>query len=363
MLTIEETKRAALSYHALARVDFVELPVLRRGDRVAVLSPSKALPEVFPDVYEQGLSRLRHLFGLEPVEYPSTTRQSSFKERARDLHAAFADPTIKGIISTIGGDDQIRLLPHLDPEVISRCPKPFFGYSDNTNLGLYLWNLGIPSYYGGAIMTQFALSGGMHPLTVTGLQRAFFERGRHEITPPDHYIDRYRDWSNKEELALPPITHPSAGWIWNGAASARGRLWGGCLEIIDWQLEANHWLPSIERLQGCILCLETSEEMPAAPVVEQVLLKLGERGIIGGAAGLLMGRPKAWEWNKALSPGESAAYTEAQHEAVLSVFRRYNTNAPMVLDVDFGHTDPQPILPLGGIVEIDGLNRRLFLNY
>jgi hypothetical protein len=46
----------------------------KRGDRVAIVSPSSGLPGLFPVPYELGLQRLREEFGLVPVEYP-TTRQ------------------------------------------------------------------------------------------------------------------------------------------------------------------------------------------------------------------------------------------------------------------------------------------------
>ena len=49
------------------------------------------------------------------------------------------------------------------------------GYSDSTNLHLYLWNLGIISYYGGAVMTQFAMGGGMHDYTIDSLRKALFD--------------------------------------------------------------------------------------------------------------------------------------------------------------------------------------------
>jgi muramoyltetrapeptide carboxypeptidase LdcA involved in peptidoglycan recycling len=55
-------------------------------------------------------------------------------DRAADVNAAFADPEIKAVIASIGGDDEILVLPHLDAELIRANPKPFFGYSDNTNL-------------------------------------------------------------------------------------------------------------------------------------------------------------------------------------------------------------------------------------
>ena len=105
------------------------------GDRVAVLSPGFAAPGRFPKVHELAMLRLREEIGLEPVEYP-TTRQvgASPQARAADLMAAFADPKIKAILATIGGDDQITVLPFLDPEVALANPKAFAGFSDCTNM-------------------------------------------------------------------------------------------------------------------------------------------------------------------------------------------------------------------------------------
>src|ERR1700752_3183675 len=92
-------------------------PKLRPGDRVAVVSPSFAAPAVFPELHEQAMRRLREDFGLEPVEYPTTRRLTApAGERAADLMAAYADPAIRAVLATIGGDDQITVLPHLDPK-------------------------------------------------------------------------------------------------------------------------------------------------------------------------------------------------------------------------------------------------------
>jgi muramoyltetrapeptide carboxypeptidase LdcA involved in peptidoglycan recycling len=77
----------------------------RRGDAIAVLSPSAPLPArlPLPLPYELGLRRLREEFGLRPVEYPCTRApQASPAERAADIHAAFADPQIKAVIASIG---------------------------------------------------------------------------------------------------------------------------------------------------------------------------------------------------------------------------------------------------------------------
>ncbi len=116
-----------------------------------MISPSSGMPFLFPWVYEQGLSRIKEIFQLQPVEYPTARQSPDYlsnnpKARAEDINRAFADPSIKGIIATIGGIDQIRILPYIDKEVIASNPKIFMGYSDCTNLHLFLWNLGIISY-------------------------------------------------------------------------------------------------------------------------------------------------------------------------------------------------------------------------
>lgn len=81
---------------------------LKKGSKVAILSPSNGLPGVFPWVQDLGLERLRDVFHLEPVEYP-TTRQmgSALQDRANDIMSAFANPEIKAVFTSIGGNDAI----------------------------------------------------------------------------------------------------------------------------------------------------------------------------------------------------------------------------------------------------------------
>jgi len=129
------------------------------GDRIAVLSPPFAAPAIAPAVHEQAMRRLGELTGLVPVEYPTTRKLgATARERADDLNAAFADPSIRAVIATIGGEDQITVVPLLDPELIRADPKPFLGTSDNTNLHNWLWTNGVASFYGGS--TQVHLGPG-----------------------------------------------------------------------------------------------------------------------------------------------------------------------------------------------------------
>ncbi len=108
--------------------EFVTPPPLERGDRIAVVAPASNSAAEFPHVYELGLERLRDPFGLEPVEYPTATRDADFlydrpEERASDVMDAFADPEIRGVIAVIGGNDQIRMLSTSSPTSSGRTRR------------------------------------------------------------------------------------------------------------------------------------------------------------------------------------------------------------------------------------------------
>ena len=135
------------------------------GDSVAVVSPSFAAPEIFPAIHEHAMRRLTEITGLIPVEYPTTRRTSTPKERAQDLNDAFADPSIRAVLAVIGGEDQITVIPHLNPALVVADPKPFLGYSDNTNILNWLWGHGVAGFYGGS--TQVHLGPGPPSIRAT----------------------------------------------------------------------------------------------------------------------------------------------------------------------------------------------------
>src|SRR5436305_7682928 len=187
---------------------------LHPGDRVAVISPSFAAPGVFPAKHELAMRRLRDELGLEPVEYPTTRRvDAAAKDRAADLMAAFADPSIKAVLATIGGDDQLTVLPFLDPSAIT--PKPFVGYSDNTNLLNWLWNLGIAGYHGGSTMVHLGRGAGPHPVSLGSLRAALLTGGDVELHPVDEFSDEEISWHDPRSLEATGPTQPAPGWYWH----------------------------------------------------------------------------------------------------------------------------------------------------
>ena len=341
-------------------------PKPRPGDRVAVLSPSAGLPQIFPDLHEQGMLRLRAELGLVPVEYPTTrVLGAPAADRARDIHAAFADPDIRAVLAVIGGDDQITVLPHLDADLIRANPKPFFGYSDNTNLLHYLWRNGIVGFHGGSTMVHLARGGRTHQDTMASLRAALFSPGWFDLTAPLAFSDEHLDWTEPASLHTEPLSRPApAGWTWHRPERLiEAPTWGGNLEIVGWLLMADRAVPAPDEIDGHVLILETSEEMPSASEVFRTLRNMGERGLLGRFAALLMGRAKAWDRARRTILEERAEYATDQREAVLEAMAAYNPEATIVFDVDFGHTDPQLIIPYGGLVRVDAPSRTISVLY
>jgi muramoyltetrapeptide carboxypeptidase LdcA involved in peptidoglycan recycling len=346
------------------RPTFTDPPKLRPGDRVAVVSPASAAPEHFPALHEQAMRRLRDDFGLEPVEYPTTRRQGTAAERAADLTAAFADPSIRAVLATIGGDDQITVLPHLDPAPFRADPKPFFGYSDNTNVLNWLWTHGVAAYHGGSTMVHLGRGAGLQPIHVQSLRAALFTGGDLPIHPVDEFGDEEVDWADPASLTRSGPSMPSPGWFWHQPdAVVSAPTWGGNLEILSWNLAAGRWIRPVGDYAGCVLLLETSEEMPPAAEVFRMLRNAGERGLLQQFPAILVATAKGTALGHWRTIEDRAQYRQDQRDAVLRALGDYHPGAMAVFGVDFGHTSPQWILPYGSRITVDGPARRITAHY
>jgi len=334
------------------------------GDRVGIVSPSVGLPGLYPWVQDLALKRLRDEFGLVPQEYP-TTRQmgSSYEDRARDLMDAFADPGIKAVLASVGGEDEIGLIKHLDPGIFLANPKPFFGYSDNTNIHNFLWELGIPSFYGFSTLANLAIPPGTHPLTVRSLRHALFDSGEVEVEVSTEYTDIDLDWADPANLDRAPVMEPNDGLYWDGDGDVEGTLWGGCCEVFFALMASGHHIPADEDLDGAVFYMETSELVPDPFLVGYLMTGFGERGWLDRFSAILVGRPKAWAFDKQNDTRTKAAYRERQRREILTSVRAYNPTIPVVQNLDFGHTNPQIIVPNGGRARVLGSTKQVFFTY
>jgi len=335
------------------------------GDKVAVLSPSFAAPAIGPEVHEQALRRLEAVTGLVPVEHPTTRRlNATARDRAADVNAAFADPEIRAVLATIGGEDQITVVPHLDADLARADPKPFLGYSDNTNLLNWLWTNGVAAFYGGS--TQVHLGSGPAPdgVHVACLRAALLTGERLEITEPGESEDFGRLWDDPAALTEYGERQPTEPWTWAGPErDVTGRTWGGCIEAVQWILTAGRFPVETDVVDGGVLLLESSEELIPAREFGWIVRSLGERGLLEAVDAVLVARAAASSLDDRRSLEQQAAHRAEQREVAIETIERYNPDAVVVVGIPFGHTRPQWILPYGGSMTVDGTTQRVWADY
>ncbi len=122
-------------------------------------------------------------------------------------------------------------------------------------------------------------------------------------------------------------------------------------------------MPTDEDIDGAILFLESADGSTYSWIADYVLTGFGERGWFDRFKAVLVGRPKAWELNLQINPGQKAEYRRQQRDVILKTVRGYNPDIPVVQNLDFGHTDPQIALPKGNIARVVSSDKKVYLNY
>lgn len=332
----------------------IKPPKLNPGDTVATISLSWGGPSIFPHRYQAGKRQLEEAFGVKVIESKYALAEDEWlwrnpQARAEDLMETLANPDIKAIISTIGGDDSIRILPYLDFDVIRQNPKIFMGYSDTTISHFAFYQAGVVSFQGPAIMAGFGENGGLFPYMVESVRRTLFSSDPLGVIHPNHegWTVEHKDWGNPALQTEKRTLTPTNGWRWvQGEGVARGPLIGGCLEILDFLRGTEWWLP-LDEWQEAILFLETSEDMPSPTQVGYFLRILGVMGVLEQLSAILFARPGG-----ATLPIEQ--HTNYDKEILRIVRDEFGLNdLPIVTGMDFGHTDPMFVMPYGVMAEVD----------
>lgn len=131
---------------------------------------------------------------------------------------------------------------------------------------------------------------------------------------------------------------------------AGGQLWGGCIEVLDMMNGTLAW-PGKDFWNDKILFFETSEDKPTPSQIGFVLRNWGMQGILPKLKGLLVARPKSY------TDDEKAELDNEIKRIVVDEFECEELN--IVTNMDFGHTDPRHLLPLGIDMKIDPVEERM----
>ena len=335
---------------------------LSPGERVAVVSLSSgSLGE--PDrihKYYLAKERLALDFGLELVAMPNALRGIDYlyahpEARAADLMDAFRDPSIRGVISAIGGDDTIRLLPWVDFDVLHDNPKIFTGFSDTTTNHFMMYKAGLMSYYGASLMCNFAEYGKINDYSLEMLRRTLFApEPTLEIPSAPYWYDDEDEkiwWKEENMHRLKPYHPEEIGYeLIQGAGVAEGLLLGGCIDVFPMLWGTSLW-PALDAWRGKLLFVETSEEDMPCDYLTWYLRNLQAQGILDVIAGILVGKPAR----------------RSKYEPYKEVFRKVvgfeagHPELPILCNVNFGHAEPICVLPIGAMCRLDADNKTITL--
>ena len=322
---------------------------LQPGDQVATVSPSwggAGDPELRWR-YDQGIKRVEDVFGLQVIPMPNSMMGSEYlyqnpQSRAEDLMTAFKDKNIKGIIANIGGEDSIRLLPYIDFSVIRDNPKIFMGYSDVTISHLFCHKAGLSSFYGPAILTDFAENVEMNPYTIEMINRTLFSNEViGSIQPSNEWTSERLEWIEMNKYQKRIMNENKGYELLQGKGIVQGHLIGGNIEVLEFVKGTVLW-PDEEYWENTILFFETSEDKPNPDNIKYWLRNYAIQGILQKAKGLIFGKPQ-----------DEKYYNEykVEIERVMKEFKL--EQLPILYNLNFGHTEPKFILPYGALAEIN----------
>lgn len=306
---------------------------LRPGDRVRVIAPSTTLSIVSTENRTAATARLERL-GLEVsfgqfVDDVDVLSSASTTKRLADLHDAFADPTVDGILTAIGGYNANDLLPHINWDLIASNPKVFCGFSDITVLT-------------SAITTRTGL------ITFSGQHYSTFAMEQHFDRSLEWFtsvvmdrtttaLDASPTWSDdpwyldQKDRAI----EPNAGQWVLAEGDGTGTVAGGNLCTLN-LLQGTDLMPS---LADAVLFVEDDLETDAFTFARD-LVSLSHQTAFKQIQALVIGR-----FQRASKVDRSTL------EAIVGGLD-LAPGVPVVANVDIGHTDPMATIPIGGTARV-----------
>ena len=262
------------------------------------------------------------------VRNSSNGRSNKASVRALELEELFNDDNISVIVSASGGEFMMELLPYLHFDIIKNNPKWFCGYSDNTILGFLLPTMcNIASIYSNNI-SVFGMD--KWHLSVNN----FLEILKGNIVTQysfDKYQSNYQEYiTGLESYNLDSKVY----WknlIGGKKVSISGRLIGGCLDVLLTLVGTRYDYVSkfINKYKddGIVWFLEACDL--SSEQIIRGLWQLKEAGWFKYTKGFIFGRTVTYK-----------SYTDTSYEDALKISLE-EFKVPVIIDADFGHTDPK----------------------
>jgi muramoyltetrapeptide carboxypeptidase len=305
---------------------------LAPGDSVGLVAPASATFNTADlEIARESLQGLgltvkvgKHLLGRHGY------LAGSDRDRAADINAFFADPSVRAVLPIRGGWGSSRVLPHLDFDVIRKNPKVVLGFSDITALLLSIHaRTGLVTFHGPNGLGRW------DGWSVDFMKRVLFDAEAVQMMNPKELSDRN---------VLTPIEN-RVQTITPG--TARGRLLGGNLTVLTAILGS----PYVPDWSGSILFLEdVGEDLYR---IDRMFTQLKLAGVLEKVRGVVFGTCAE------CGPGEgfgslTMEEIHADHVKPLGV--------PAWSGAMIGHQMPQWTVPLGVEAAIDATQGTITLS-
>ncbi|MDO4697634.1 MAG: LD-carboxypeptidase [Pasteurellaceae bacterium] len=324
------------------------MEILQKGDTIAVFSPSSPATAYAPKRYARAKQFLQEK-GFVIKEGALTGKQDGYRsgsiqDRAEEFNQLLYDPTVKCIMSAIGGANTNSILPYIDYAFFKQHPKIIIGYSDVTALLLAIYaKTGITTYYGPAMVASFGEFPPFVEQTFAYFELALMQRfSASSILPtPESWTEEFIAWEEQQRSKIGKKNQ----LVTVNQGKVTGRLIGGNLNTMQgiWGTE---YMPEIR--QGDILFIEDS--LKDAATVERSFALLKCSGVFDRIGGLILGKHELFN---DLGTGRKP------YEILQEVMG--NVNFPVLAEFDCAHTHPMLTLPLGEKIELDATAKQIRL--
>ncbi len=317
---------------------YIKPPILKPGDEIRIVAPAVSLSIISEDCKKLAEERLINL-GLKVTYGKNVYKKndfdsSSIKERVQDLHDAFNDKKVKGILTVVGGYNTNQILSYLDYELIRNNPKVLCGFSDITALQNAILKKSGLITYSGPHFSSFGMIKGFD-YTLNYFKKVLMSEEETEIIPSKEWSDDvwFLDQEKREFIN-------NEGYKAINEGEAEGEIIGDNLCTLN-LLQGTEFMPS---LKGSILFIEDDDESNKGTFDRdlQSLIHLPDFKFVKG---MVLGR-----FQKG-SKIDSKILKEIIHS------KKELSSIPIISNVDFGHTSPKITFPIGGKVKIISKNK------
>jgi muramoyltetrapeptide carboxypeptidase LdcA involved in peptidoglycan recycling len=295
---------------------FIVPKPLSNGGYIRVIAPScsgKTLKPEWIKTAEETLSKAGFKISFGKNVFKQNQFQSSDRVlRLKDLHEAFSDPNVNGILAIRGGYNANDLLDYIDWKLIKNNPKVYCGFSDNTALQ-------------NAILAQTGL------VTYSGPNFSTFGNSKQLKYTLENFLNAVSD-----DFDLPTKNDGKIVIINKG--KAKGALVGGNLCTFN-LLQGTKYMPDIS---GKVLFFE-DDHVSDIDLWEfhrnlQSIINLSNFSTV---AAIVFGK---FEPASKLSPGIIGQIIKSKSEL---------DRMPVIANVTFGHALPMLTIPIGGQATVD----------